>query len=338
MKICFISEFFNLTCDEESIAIKGVIDICKLKKIEYTVIHKKRKIYNNKISLEKLIRKFDIVYIFGGWSLFYIKISLLAHKLKKKIIIRPMRFYEPWALEKKKFIKKIAWYLYQKKFLLQANLVHCATQDEEYNIKKLDKKIRTVILPFGIYKKDIKKRLLNRINKRCIFFSNLQKPKDLDILIKAWIELKNKDWCLDIVGFRDQKYPDELIKNNKIRFLGPISSLYKKNYLVDNYDFLALPNLKENFGFATLESLSRGVPVLINDKTSEMDIQNKNAGWVINPSIIELRLVLYQIFNTKNKEFFIKRKNAIKIASNFSKEKLSNQYFKIYKDLLYKFS
>ena len=80
------------------------------------------------------------------------------------------------------------------------------------------------------------------------------------------------------------------------------------------------------------------MPVLINDKTSEMDIQNKNAGWVINPSIIELRLVLYQIFNTKNKEFFIKRKNAIKIASNFSKEKLSNQYFKIYKDLLYKFS
>ena len=65
-----------------------------------------------------------------------------------------------------------------------------------------------------------------------------------------------------------------------------------------------------------------------------MDIQNKNAGWIINYSIIELRLVLYQIFNTKNKEFFIKKKNAIKIASNFSKEKLSSQYYKIYKDLL----
>ena len=169
MKICFISEFFTSTYGEESIAIKGVIDICRLKKIEYTVIHKKSKIYNDKISLEKLIRKFDIVYIFGGWTLFYIKISLLAHKLKKKIIIHPMGFYESWALEREKVKKKIAWHLYQKKFLLQADLVHCATQNEEYNIKKLDKKIRTVILPFGINKKDIKKKFLNKINRRCMW-------------------------------------------------------------------------------------------------------------------------------------------------------------------------
>ena len=334
MKICFISEFFTPTYSEESTAIKGVIDICRLKKIEYTVIHKKSKIYKDKINLEKLIRKFDIVHIFGGWTLFYIKISLLAHKLKKIIIVHPMGLYEPCALEQKKFKKRIAWFLYQKKFLRQADLVHCATQNEEYNIKKLDKKIRTVILPFGINKKDIKKNFLNRISRRCIYFSSLQKAKDLDILIKAWIELKNQDWSLDIVGFRDWKYPDDLIRSNKIRFLEPLSSLSKKNKLVDNYDFLAIPTLNDNFGFAILESLSRGVPVLTTNKTHWMDIQNKNAGWVINYSIIELRLVLYQIFNTKNKEFFIKKNNAIKIASNFSKEKLSSQYLKIYKDLL----
>ena len=334
MKICFISEFFSSTNSAEYASIKGAIDICRLKKIEYMVIHKKSKIYNDKISLEKLIKKFDIVHIFGGWTVFYIRISLLAHKLKKIIIVHPMGFYEPCALERKKIKKMIAWHLYQKKLLRQADLVHCATQNEEYNIKKLDKKIRTVILPFGINKKDIKKNFLKRINRRCIYFSSLQKPKDLDILIKAWIELKNKDWCLDIVGFRNQKYPADLIKGNKIRFLDPISSLSKKNKLVDNYDFLALPTLNENFGFAILDSLSRGVPVLTTNKTQWMDIQNKNAGWIINYSIIELRLVLYQIFNTKNKEFFIKKKNAIKIASNFSKEKLSSQYFKIYKNLL----
>ena len=106
MKICFISEFFTPTCGTEYNAIKGVIDICRLKKIEYTVIHKKSKIYNNKISLEKLIGKFDIVHIFGGWSLFYIRLSILAHKLKKIIIVHPMGFYEPWALEQKKIKKK----------------------------------------------------------------------------------------------------------------------------------------------------------------------------------------------------------------------------------------
>ena len=334
MKICFISEFLTLKYGAENSSIKSVIDICRLKKIEYKVIHKKSKICNDKKSLENLIKKFDIVHIFGGWTLFYIKISLLVYKLKKIIIVHPMSSNEPWALEQKKIQKKLAWHMYQKKFLRQADLVHCVTQNEEYNIKKLDKNIRTVILPLGINKKDIKKNFLSKINRRCIYFSSIQKKKDLDILIKVWIELKNKDWCLDIVGFRDQKYPDDLIRNNKIRFLEPISSLSKKNKLIDNYDFLALPTLSENFGFAILESLSRGVPVLTTNKTPWMDIQNKNAGWVINYSIIELKLVLSQIFNTQKKEFFIKKKNAIKIASNFSKEKLSSQYLKTYKDLL----
>ena len=70
----------------------------------------------------------DFVHIFGGWTVFYIKLNLLAIKLKKKIIIHPMGFYEPWSLSQKRLKKMLAWNFYQKKLLLNADLIHCASK------------------------------------------------------------------------------------------------------------------------------------------------------------------------------------------------------------------
>ena len=335
MKICFISEFYSPIYGGQYTSVKGIIDICKLRKIKYMVIHKKSKIYDDKKSLEKSISECDIIHIFGGWTLFYIKISLLAYKLKKKIIVQPMGFYEPWSLNQKKIKKRLAWFLYQRKLLRQADLVHCASKKEEHNIKKLDEKIKTTILPFGINKKNINKNSLKKVKNKCIFFSRLHKQKGLDILIEAWTEINNPNWKLDIIGFGNQKCYKDIINHKKsnIKFLQPVSNTSKKNKLFDKYDLLVLPTTSENFGLVILEALGRGLPVLTTNETPWIDIQNKNAGWIINYSVTELKLVLNQIFDTKKKEFFVKKKNAIKIANNFSKEKLSNQYFKIYKSL-----
>lgn len=337
MKVCFISEYFTPAYGGQYTSVKGVIDMCKLKKIEFIIIHKHSKSYSSNKILEKSINQCDIVHIFGGWTPFYIKTSLLAHKLKKKIVIQPMGFYDPRSFSQKKIKKTFAWYLYQKLFLRRADIIHCASKKEETNLKKLDSKLKTVILPFGINKTDIKKKILKKINKRCVFFSRLHKQKGLDILIDAWSDLNNKDWKLDIVGYGNQEYYKSKIKNSNtknIKFLKPISSPKKKNKLFDNYDLLVLPTISENFGLVILESLSRGLPVLTTNETPWENIQTNNAGWIINYSIIELKLVLFQIFNSKKKDLISKKKNAINLAKKYSKEKLSDKYFQVYKTLI----
>ena len=62
---------------------------------------------------------------------------MLALKLDKKIIVHPMGFYEPWSFSQKKIKKKIALHLYQKKILLKADLIHCASHNEKKNIYNL---------------------------------------------------------------------------------------------------------------------------------------------------------------------------------------------------------
>ncbi len=337
MKVCYISEYFSPLYGGQFTAIKGIIDICKFKKIKYVVIHKKSKIYSNKKILEKTINKCDIVHIFGGWTPFYIKSSFIAHKLKKKIIIHPMGFYEPWSLSQKRMKKYLAWNLYQKKMLLNADFIHCASVKEEQNLKRLNSNFKTTILPFGIDQKDIVSKISTKIKKRCLFFSRLHKGKGLDKLLKAWVDINNKNWNLDIIGFGNEKYYKKLYdikKYKKIRFLKPFSSKNRKFKTFEKYDLLVLPSTSENFGFVVLEALARGLPVLTTNGTPWNIIQDKNAGWIINNSLIELKLALHQIFGFSKKELINKKKNTIKIAKKFTKENLSGFYYKTYKKML----
>ena len=58
--------------------------------------------FKKKLDLLFLIKNFDIIHYFGGWSLFHIKVMILSFIFKKKIIITPMGIFENWSLNQKK--------------------------------------------------------------------------------------------------------------------------------------------------------------------------------------------------------------------------------------------
>ena len=47
------------------------------------------------------------------------------------------------------------------------------------------------------------------------------------------------------------------------------------------YDFFLLPTQSESFGFAILEALAAGCPVVLSDQTLWQDLAEKGAGWVL---------------------------------------------------------
>jgi glycosyltransferase involved in cell wall biosynthesis len=341
MKICFITEFYDPNYGGQYTSLKGIIEQCKINKIDYEIIFKKSKIYNDKALLKKVLDSYDIFHIFGGWNWFYIKLSFKLLKLKKRILVHPMGFYEPWSLSQKKIKKYLAWKLYQNKFLLKANCIHCASEEEQSNILKLNDNLKTVILPFGINDKFLKKKIYtsdHKVKKKVLFFSRLHKKKGLDLLIKAWLEINNLDWTLDICGFgNNNKYLNKIIsrkKNVKINFLKPIYNNSSKIKLFRKYDFLVLPTYNENFGLVILESLSRGLPVLTTTNTPFSIIEKINAGWVVNSNYVELKLVLYQILKISEKELIIKKKNSIKLARRFLWSKIFPYYINLYKKIM----
>jgi glycosyltransferase involved in cell wall biosynthesis len=340
MKIAMIVDSYKAKTGGPSIILKETRDALISKGLNIKIISYDNYKSNRKLLFKKIINKYDICHIYGGWTYFHVKSFLTALALKKKIIIHPFGYYEPWSLSQKKIKKKIAWLLYQEKILLKSHLIHCASILEKNNLLKLNKSFNVQVIPYGISDGSIKKKLNNKkIKRKAIYFSRLHKKKGIEDLIKCWNEIGNKDWILDIYGPVDnQNYKEKLIKmainNDNINFFNPVYNNKKKFKIFDNYDLMILPSYSENFGMIILESLARGLPVLTTVNTPWLNIKNKNAGWVINSSYNHLKSVLKKIFIYPEKEFTIKSKNAINLADKFSWKNVSKIYVKTYYKLL----
>jgi glycosyltransferase involved in cell wall biosynthesis len=51
--------------------------------------------------------------------------------------------------------------------------------------------------------------------------------------------------------------------------------------VVSDFDFFLLPTAGENFGYAILEAMASGCPVIVSDRTPWRDLSDWNAGWAL---------------------------------------------------------
>jgi glycosyltransferase involved in cell wall biosynthesis len=294
-------------------------------------------ISKKKIDTIFLIKNFDIIHFFGAWSLFHIKIILLALLFKKKIIITPMGVFEEWSLNQKKIKKKIALYFYQIFLLNKANVIHVTSDQEKVSLQKICNNKNIIMIPHGTDSVVIKsKKFFEGTKKKAVFFSRLHKKKGIEELVESWLNIKNNDWELHIYGFDDDGYVELLkkkIKNNKsISIFSPILS--KNHELFERYDFMILPSKSENFGFVVLEAMQCGLPVLTTNGTPWYIIEKDNAGWIIDKNLTELESKIKEIFSLPKEEFEKKSAAAINCSKTFFWKNLKEKYFKMYDDVL----
>ncbi len=341
MKIVFILDSYNRRSGSFYSTVSNLNNSLLKKNVDVSILTSNTLKKNRKLFYDSVLNS-EICHFFGGWSFFHIKSFLIATKFKKIRIIHPMGFYEPWALKHKFFKKKICWYLYQKKILSMADLIHAASKKEKKNLLKLNNNLKIDVLPFGINEKYFKKKIVKKkLKHKAIFFSRIHEVKGIYPLVKAWNELDNQQWRLDIIGPKEDTGFYNKIRNmsqynsgDSIRFLPPVFKDNKKRKLFEDYDFLVLPSKSENFGMVILESLACGLPVLTTTNTPWKTIKDKNAGWIINDNYFNLILALKKIFILKLREFNIKSNNAINLAKNYKTNIIIKKYLKVYTKLL----
>jgi glycosyltransferase involved in cell wall biosynthesis len=347
IKIGFIIENYYPSYGGPYSVIKETFKaLSKNNEFKIKVIYQNDKNGKKNIDLAKAIKDLDICHFFGGWTYFYIKTSLLAFKLGKKVIFCPFGIFEPYSMQQKKIKKKVAWFLYQESILKKANIVHCTSKAEEKNLLRINPHFKTIVLPHGIEDKFIKK--ITKKNpyksklKKALFFSRVHPKKGLDELLKAWIEIDNKNWTLDIIGpYENKNYYESLVaiakkSNSKIRFLTSVFDYNKKKLLFEKYNFFVLPTKNETFGMSILESLSRGLPVLTNKNAPWHEIKTFNAGWFIQDNYFHLKSALKKIFKTNQRNFHLKSNNAIKLSKKYSWSAILESYILLYRQLLNK--
>jgi glycosyltransferase involved in cell wall biosynthesis len=105
---------------------------------------------------------------------------------------------------------------------------------------------------------------------KILFLGNVIPRKGLHILLKALVEIVDKDWYLSVVGSLD--FDPEYVKRimqvvhgsgfaKKVMFFGPLQEDQLKEVML-NCQILAMPSYHEGFGIAYLEGMGFGLPAI----------------------------------------------------------------------------
>ena len=84
MKICLVTDNFHPNAGGQFTSLHQISLQLKKKKIKFIILHKQSKILSNTKKLNDILSSCNIFHFFGGWTLFYVKISLIALKLNQR--------------------------------------------------------------------------------------------------------------------------------------------------------------------------------------------------------------------------------------------------------------
>ncbi len=295
-------------------------------------------------ALEELNPKPALIHQHGLWLDLYRESAKFARKYKIPHIISLHGMLEPWALNRSRWKKRLAWLAFQKRDIRLASCLHVATQREAENIRNLGIKTPVAVIPNGIQVTGCRTQDADFYpelrNKRIILFLGRIHPvKGLDFFAKVWAKIANDfpNWQWVIAGPDEDNYQSELQTlfeqlriSNRITFVGPVAG-DKKSALLRASDLLILPSYLESFGIVVLEALNKGIPVMASTNCPWSDLETYNCGWWLNQDTATWESALRKIMTMNSetlKEFGIRGK--VLVREKYSQDNLVNSMAELY--------
>lgn len=183
-----------------------------------------------------------------------------------------------------------------------------------------------------IHKSDLK-------SKKVVSIGNYIPEKGFDLLLQVWrvVETQKSDWVLEIIGSGKEeitlKQLSKDLKLQKVIFSDKTKDIEAKYAKASIY---ALSSRSEGFPMVLLEACAMGLPIVAFDcQTGPNEIVNDSRnGFLIQPNNVDIYAKkLLQLMNDMDlrNRFGLE---SIKIANNFSINKITDQWEKIFNEIL----
>ena len=206
-------------------------------------------------------------------------------------MITPRGMLSPWALSQNRWMKKLAWQVYQRRNLSSAVIIHTTSKLEAHDVSRLNLGSPVAIIPNGVRVEDFdcpKQSDRQGQRRMALFLSRLHKKKGLEVLIDAWAAVRPPDWELVIGGPGDPEYRKSI--SSLIIKTGVADSVTlreeaddaERRRLFSEASLFVLPTFSENFGIVVAEALAAGVPVITTKAAPWNEIHEQQCGWWID--------------------------------------------------------
>jgi glycosyltransferase involved in cell wall biosynthesis len=239
--------------------------------------------------------KVDVIHDNGIWLPHNHRLARLADARGVVRIVSPRGMLEPWAIEHRKWKKRIAWQLYQARDLKRADCHHATAESEARSVRCLELGVPVCVIPNGIdvperdpHERGVKS---NRRERVALFLGRVHPKKGLTMLVEAWARVRPRDWLLQIVGPDEEGHRsqlEKLVSHSGLRDVVSFSDAADANQrsnLFHDAELVVLPTHSENFGMVVAEALAHGVPVLTTRGAPWSMLLDYECGWWVEPTI-----------------------------------------------------
>lgn len=242
----------------------------------------------------------DLIHDHGIWLPGNHQCARFAVERKIRRIASPHGMLEPWALQHRKWKKRVAWHLYQRRDLQTADALHATAPTEGEQFRRMGLIPPIHVVPNGVHSpvRTSPTRRRKAGVKTALFLSRIHPKKGLPMLAKAWAQERPAGWKMQVVG------PDEnghratveaLVRKlgiqNEWSFEGRVEGAAKDEIFAGS-DLFILPTYSENFGLAVGEALAFGIPVITTTGTPWADLRKHRCGWYVEPEVQALAAAL----------------------------------------------
>ncbi len=234
----------------------------------------------------RIFGKVDVIHDNGIWMPHNHRLAALAKKNATPRIVSTRGMLEPWALNHKRWKKRLAWWAYQRSDLTSACLFHATATREASHLKNLGLRPAIMTIPNGVdLPLEIPPRIPRSSQKIMLFVGRIYPVKGLLLLVEAWAKVRPVGWTMRIVGPDEAGHRAEVesrIQEANLEGVFEFTGELLGAPLLNAYheaNIFVLPSHTENFGMVVGEALALGLPVITTQGTPWSTLESEKCGW-----------------------------------------------------------
>jgi glycosyltransferase involved in cell wall biosynthesis len=247
-------------------------------------------------------REAEILHSHGLWLWTNFDVYLTSRNKASRVVLSPRGMLEPWALARKRRIKKALWMFGQGAAVRDADCIHVTGDNEYHSVRALGLRNPIAVIPNGVALPAPRDRPTGT-RRRLLFLGRIDPVKGIDLLLAAWrrVAFEFLDWDLSIVGPSSGNYLAQMRRLSeelgapRVEF-APAAFGNDRDEQMASADLFVLPTRSENFGMTVAEALAAGVPVICTKGAPWARLVSERCGYWpeigVEPLVVALRQAL----------------------------------------------